>query len=32
MNRESTFDLTPEVERAFLVAVDTGEDEGWSAE
>src|SRR3954454_11792357 len=28
----AVIDLAPPVERAFLVAVDTGEDEGWTAE
>jgi GTPase len=32
MTRQSTIDLAPPVERAFLVAVDTGADHGWSAE
>jgi GTPase len=32
MTRPRTIDLSPPVERAFLVAVDTGEDRGWSAE
>ncbi len=30
--RRSTIDLVPPTERAFLLAVDTGNDEGWSAE
>ncbi|MDQ3938656.1 MAG: GTPase HflX [Chloroflexota bacterium] len=30
--RNSLVDLAPPVERAFLVAVDTGQDAGWSAE
>jgi len=30
--RRSTIDLVPPTERAFLLAVDTGSDEGWSAE
>jgi len=30
--RRSTIDLVPPTERAFLLAVDTGKDEGWSAE
>ncbi|MBA3626556.1 MAG: GTPase HflX, partial [Chloroflexi bacterium] len=30
--RRSTIDLVPPTERAFLLAVDTGRDEGWSAE
>ncbi|HUG46881.1 MAG TPA: GTPase HflX, partial [Candidatus Limnocylindria bacterium] len=30
--RRSTIDVTPPTERAFLVAVDTGQDAGWSAE
>jgi GTPase len=32
MARPSSIDLTPPVEKAFLVAVDTGDDAGWSAE
>ncbi|MBI2776013.1 MAG: GTPase HflX [Chloroflexi bacterium] len=32
MPKASTIDLAPPVERAFLVAVDTGDDSGWSAE
>jgi GTP-binding protein HflX len=32
MARHSLIDLAPPVERAFLVAVDTGEDAGWTAE
>ena len=32
MNRRATIDLTPEVERAFLIAVETDSDEGWTAE
>jgi GTP-binding protein HflX len=32
MSRKNTFDLTPAPERAFLVAVDRGVDEGWTAE
>ncbi len=32
MNRSTPIDLTPEVERAFLIAVDTGDDAGWTAE
>jgi GTP-binding protein HflX len=32
MNRSSTIDLTPEPERAFLIAVDSGDDDGWTAE
>jgi GTP-binding protein HflX len=32
MTRSTTIDLSPPLERAFLVAVDTGDDEGWSAE
>jgi len=32
MPRNSTIDLAPPVEKAFLLAVDTGEDPGWSAE
>lgn len=31
-DRMKTIDLAPSVERAFLVAVDTGDDEGWTAE
>ena len=31
-SRNNMIDLTPPVERAFLVAVDTGQDAGWSAE
>ena len=31
-DRMKTIDLAPTVERAFLVAVDTGDDEGWTAE
>src|SRR3970040_325093 len=30
-DRRSLIDLAPPVERAFLVAVDTGDDSGWSA-
>ncbi|MBA3307713.1 MAG: GTPase HflX, partial [Chloroflexi bacterium] len=30
--RRTTIDLVPPTERAFLLAVDTGSDEGWSAE
>jgi GTP-binding protein HflX len=30
--RSAVIDLVPPVEKAFLVAVDTGDDEGWSAE
>jgi GTPase len=30
--RPRTIDLAPPVERAFLIAVDTGDDEGWTAE
>jgi len=30
--RTAPFDLTPAPERAFLIAVDTGSDEGWPAE
>src|SRR3954452_317426 len=30
--RTAVIDLVPPVERAFLVAVDTGDDEGWTAE
>lgn len=32
MPRPTTIDLAPPVERAFLVAVDTGADPGWTAE
>ena len=32
MNRERSIDLTPKPELAFLVAVDTNIDDGWSAE
>ncbi|MGZ6297646.1 MAG: GTPase HflX [Candidatus Limnocylindrales bacterium] len=32
MSPRTTIDLQPPVERAFLVAVDTGDDPGWSAE
>jgi GTP-binding protein HflX len=32
MTRTRLIDLAPPVERAFLVAVDTGDDSGWSAE
>jgi len=32
MPRPSTIDLAPPVEKAFLVAVDTGDDPGWGAE
>ena len=32
MNHSKTIDLTPETERAFLIAVETGDDEGWTAE
>ncbi len=32
MSRRAPIDLAPPVERAFLVAVDTGSDAGWSAE
>ena len=31
MPRSSAIDLTPPTEKAFLVAVDTGDDSGWSA-
>ncbi len=31
MPKPTTIELTPPVERAFLVAVDTGEDSGWTA-
>jgi GTP-binding protein HflX len=30
--RSTTIELTPPVERAFLVAVDTGDDSGWTAQ
>jgi len=32
MNRNAPIDLTPALEYAFLIAVDTGADEGWTAE
>ena len=32
MSRSQPIDLTPEVEHAFLIAVDTGDDPGWTAE
>ncbi len=32
MPRSTTIDLAPPVERAFLIAVDTGDDPGWTAE
>jgi GTP-binding protein HflX len=32
MPRSATIDLAPPVEKAFLIAVDTGADPGWSAE
>ena len=32
MARPSTIELTPPVERAFLIAVDTGDDSGWTAQ
>ncbi len=32
MTRSDLIDLAPPVERAFLIAVDTGADEGWTAE
>ena len=32
MNRSGTIDLSPQVERAFLVAVDSGAQDGWTAE
>ena len=32
MTRTTAIDLTPPVEKAFLVAVDTGDDAGWTAE
>jgi GTP-binding protein HflX len=32
MNRQHTIDMTPQVERAFLIAVETGSDEGWTAQ
>ena len=31
-SRPTTIDVTPPIERAFLVAVDTGQDAGWTAE
>ena len=31
-SRPTTIDVTPPIERAFLAAVDTGQDAGWSAE
>ena len=32
MTRSRTIDLEPEVERAFLIAVETGDSDGWTAE
>ena len=32
MSRDHLIDLAPPLERAFLIAVDTGADDGWSAE
>ncbi len=32
MSSRDTIDLSPPVERAFLIAVDTGDDPGWTAE
>ncbi len=32
MPRSSTIDLAPPIEKAFLVAVDTGDDPGWNAQ
>ena len=32
MSRRDPIDLAPPVEKAFLIAVDTGDDEGWSAD
>ncbi len=32
MSHSTTIDLTPEPERAFLIAVDTDDDAGWTAE
>jgi GTP-binding protein HflX len=32
MTRSRTLDLAPEIERAFLIAVETGDADGWSAE
>jgi GTP-binding protein HflX len=32
MNRNQTIDLTPQTEQAFLIAVDRGDDDGWTAE
>jgi len=32
MSRNQPIDLTPQPESAFLIAVDTGDDEGWTAE
>ena len=31
VSRPSAIDLTPPVEKAFLLAVDTGDDAGWTA-
>ena len=32
MARTTTIDLAPPAEKAFLVAVDTGDDPGWNAQ
>ena len=32
MSRSASIDLAPPIEKAFLVAVDTGNDQGWTAE
>jgi GTP-binding protein HflX len=32
MSRNDTIDLIPKTERAFLIAVDSGDDDGWTAE
>ncbi|HEX5826889.1 MAG TPA: hypothetical protein VFY23_05160, partial [Candidatus Limnocylindrales bacterium] len=32
MSPRETIDLAPPTEKAFLLAVDTGDDDGWSAE
>ena len=32
MSSRETIDLAPPVEKAFLLAVDTGDDQGWNAE
>ena len=32
MSRSASIDLAPQIEKAFLVAVDTGSDAGWTAE